>query len=50
MPKAQSEIGGDQTVEQGDRPPAAFDARHLEVDPAATPRSDHMHGGEPLDG
>ena len=47
MPKAQSEVGGDQTVVQSDRPPAAFDARHLEVDPAETPRS---HGWEPLDG
>ena len=35
------------TVVQGDRPPAALDARHLEVDPAGTPRS---HGGSRLTG
>ena len=35
------------TVVQGDRLPAALDARHLEVDPAGTPRS---HGGSRLTG
>merc|ERR1719162_1518016 len=35
------------TVVQGDRPPAALDACHLEVEPAGTPRS---HGGSRLTG
>ena len=46
MPKPQSEVRADRAGVRGDRRPAALDARHPEVDPAATPRS---HGEEPLD-
>ena len=43
MPKPQSEVRADRAGVRGDRRPAALDARHPEVDPAATPRS---HGEE----
>ena len=47
MPEAYSMIRAERAGVQGHRPPAALDARHLEVDPAATPRSTTF--GMPLD-
>ena len=47
MPEAYSKIRAERAGVQGHRPPAALDARHLEVDPAATPRSTTF--GMPLD-
>merc|ERR1719272_1299108 len=39
MPEAYSKLRAGRAGVQGHRPPAALDARHLEVDPTATPRS-----------